>query len=163
MRLGLDPATWQDLPELAAPAGTVLLTQGEDARRALVLVSGRVRVEAAGTVLARVDDPGAVVGEMAGLLGTPRSATVTAETDVVYRVVDDVEAFCLERPEAALAIARILAHRLHLLDAYLADVRRQYADRGDHLGMLDTVLAALATATPAEVDAGSDREPEPNA
>ena len=56
--------------------------------------------------------------------------------------------------------AEQLAGRLHRLVAYLADVRAQYADRDDHLGMLDAVLARLSSRPPVDIDPGSDRSPD---
>jgi protein lysine acetyltransferase len=85
----LSAATRADLESLAkfltpfaAPAGTVLLRRGDVAGHFLLMTSGRARVavgeEAAqkGAVVAE----GSILGEMALLRGTRRSATVTAMT-----------------------------------------------------------------------------------
>jgi protein lysine acetyltransferase len=67
----------------AAPAGTVLLRRGEVAGHFLLVTSGSARVvfgeQAAGKVTVVAE--GSILGEMALLRGTRRSATVTAMTD----------------------------------------------------------------------------------
>jgi protein lysine acetyltransferase len=66
----------------AAPAGTVLLRRGDVAEHFLLMTSGSARVafgeEGAQNVTAVAE--GSILGEMALLRGTPRSATVTAMT-----------------------------------------------------------------------------------
>jgi CRP-like cAMP-binding protein len=162
MNWNLRPDQWDQLDEATAPAGTVLLQAGDVSSRMLVLVEGEIAIQAEGTVVARLREPGTIVGEMAGLLGSPRTATAVAMTDVVYRTVDDVVSLMEERPDVGMAVARTLAHRLNLVQSYLADVRRQYADRSDQLGAVETVLAALSSAPSVDIDPGSDREREPN-
>ncbi len=67
----------------AAPAGTVLLRRGDVAGHFLLMTSGSARVasgeEAAQKVTVVAE--GSILGEMALLRGTPRSATVTAMTE----------------------------------------------------------------------------------
>jgi hypothetical protein len=43
----------------------------------------------------------------------------------------------------ALQTARILAQRLHDSTTYLADMKAQFEDRSDHLGMVDRIIGAL--------------------
>ena len=66
-----------------APAGTVLLRRGDVAEHFLLLTSGRARVEFGGEGAQKVTAPakGSILGEMALLRGTRRSATVTAVTE----------------------------------------------------------------------------------
>lgn len=87
------------------PAGTVLTRQGDIGREAFVILSGSASVERDGTSIARLGS-GDVVGELALLDGGPRSATVTAVTDL--------EALVLTRPafNAVLEEIPTLAHRL---------------------------------------------------
>ena len=47
-------------------------------------------------------------------------------------------------PTSDLPIARLLARRLQNVTSYLVDLKRQYRDREDHLGMVDEVLDSLA-------------------
>jgi CRP-like cAMP-binding protein len=107
-----------------------------------------------------IDQPGAVFGELAALLQTPATATVRARGACTFRVCENPLDFLHARPEVALAIAQMLARRLDALTRYLVDVRMQYADRDDHLGMVDVVLESLSHHQGAQPDPGSDRERE---
>ena len=61
-------------------AGAVLLVEGDSSGRLYVLKEGTVEVMRGDTMVALVHQPGAVFGEMSGLLGRPHSATVRATT-----------------------------------------------------------------------------------
>jgi hypothetical protein len=63
-------------------------------------------------------------------------------------------------PEVAIGIAVTVARRLDLITGYLADLRRQYADRSDHLGVVAEVLESLSQHRGNAVEPGSDREPD---
>ena len=67
--------------EVEAPAGRVLIRQGDRGREAFVISEGRAKVTIRGKKSARLG-PGDCFGEMALLHSAPRSATVTAETDM---------------------------------------------------------------------------------
>lgn len=71
------------LTPFAAPAGTVLLRRGDVAGHFLLITSGsaRVAVGEEGAQKVAVVAEGSIVGEMALLRGTRRSATVTAMTE----------------------------------------------------------------------------------
>lgn len=148
------------LVALERAAQSVLIAQGDPVAALFVLESGAVLVERDGVPVARITTPGAVFGEMALLLGKPATATVRCETASVFRVADDPAAFLAEHPEAALELARVAAGRVDALTQYLVDVKRQYAEHGDHLGMLDTVLGALSHQQAPTARPGSARDPE---
>ena len=89
----LTAAARADLENLAklllpsvAPAGTVLLRRGDVAEHFLLLTSGsaRVAVGEQGAERVTVVAEGSILGEMALLRRTPRSATVTAMTEIRY-------------------------------------------------------------------------------
>ncbi len=126
-----------------------------------VVVSGSFVVTRGSSVVASVEEPGAVLGETAFLLGTAHRATVTATAPGVVHVVSDIEEFIGDDNERVLEIARILARRLDRLSTYLGDVRSQYSDAGGHLELLDEVLAELAFGQQPEADPGSARDPDP--
>ena len=88
----LTAATCADLESLAklltpftAPAGTVLLRRGDVAEHFLLMTSGRARVafgeEEEGAQRVTAVAEGSILGEMALLRGTRRSATITAITE----------------------------------------------------------------------------------
>lgn len=148
------------LPRRRASAGEQVISQGDAGGALYVLLDGAVVVERDGIPVARTDRPGAVFGEMAVALHKPATATVRCLTDVELAVAEDAEAFLREHPGAAMDLLRVAASRVDALTQYLVDVKRQYADRSDHLGMLDTVLDALAHRQPGAATPGSARDPQ---
>ena len=88
-------------------------------------------------------EPGACVGEMSLLLGVPATADVVASERSVVAVIDDAQAMLETEPRLPLALARLLAARLHVMTTYLADIKQQYADHEGGLGMVDVVLGSL--------------------
>jgi CRP/FNR family cyclic AMP-dependent transcriptional regulator len=131
------------LPVSAFASGDRLLEQGQAADRMYVLIEGSVAVLKGSVVVAREQEPGALFGEMSALLEAPYSASVTAATPVRAYLVNDPIAFMTERPGLAIHAARLLAQRLHDATSYLADLKVQFNDRSDHLGMVDEILDAL--------------------
>jgi CRP-like cAMP-binding protein len=91
--------------EVSVPAGTTLTTQGEVGREAFVLLAGTADVIRDGELVATLG-PGDHVGELSLLDGGPRTATVTATSDVDLLV--------LSRPAFNGVLDEIptLAHRL---------------------------------------------------
>jgi len=75
------------LEPLTAGEGSVLMTQGEPGDRFIVIASGEVEVTVDGRPIHRLAR-GAGVGEIALLRRSPRTATVTAVTDVTGYSVD---------------------------------------------------------------------------
>jgi CRP-like cAMP-binding protein len=149
------------MPERRLDAGEVLFDQGDgEAASVAVLVDGALRVDLDDVHLSDVTVPGGFVGEIAALLGTARTANVTATVPSTVRIIGDPDAFFASHPEIGLELARQLAGRLHRLLAYLGDVRAQYADAEGHLTMVDAVLSRLASRPSVEIEPGSDRSPD---
>jgi CRP-like cAMP-binding protein len=146
--------------EVTVPAGVAVLEEGRRHHVLMQLVSGRVRVTSGGIEIHVIDEPGAVFGEMAALLDGEATATVTTLDECVFRRTDNPLAVLREQPGFALEVATVLARRLDLVTRYLADVRVQYADRQDHLGVVDEVLESLLQRRSTKADPGSEREPE---
>jgi CRP-like cAMP-binding protein len=110
------------------PEGQILCSEGDPGDSLLVVEEGTVRVSrfsASGqeVVLAVVDAP-AAIGELALIDGQPRSATVTARSAVVVRVVPRraVAALMHSEPSVALAMLRGLAAVVRASNERLADV-----------------------------------------
>jgi CRP/FNR family transcriptional regulator, cyclic AMP receptor protein len=138
--------------------GERLIVEGDGQSRLFILVRGSVTISRDDVVVAHIDEPGAVFGELAALLDVPATATVRAAEDCVLRRCDAPLEFLRGEPEVALAIATMLARRLDALTSYLVDVRAQYAERDDHLGIVDIVLESLTHHQGPGSDPGSDRE-----
>jgi len=155
----VDPGSLS-LPEVTFPDGTEILTEGRRHHQLLILVSGAVRISASGTEISVIDEPGSILGELAILLDAPATATVTTVGTSRFLRSVDPEKLMREHPGLALEIAVTLARRLDLITRYLADVRNQYADREDHLGVVDEVLGSLLQHQGPDVQTGSEREAE---
>lgn len=149
------------LPIRHLTADEVLLSEGSALAELYVVVAGTFTVSRAGQLVATVDEPGVVIGETSMLLDAPVSATVAARSPARVHVIADPVGFLAGDPASLLEIARTLARRLEGLGAYLSDVKTQYADAGGHLELMDEVLSELAFGSPATIEPGSERDPDP--
>jgi CRP-like cAMP-binding protein len=147
-------------PVLRVAAGDVVLAQGESSSRLLVLVDGALEVRRDAEVVAAIDQPGACIGEMALLLGTAHSAGVVAMVPSTLRVLEDASDTLTTDPALLGPVAAILASRLRLVTAYLADLTSQYSDAGAGLGMVGEVLTSLSQHQGEHMEPGSERETE---
>lgn len=80
--------------ELRVPQGKVLTHEGAGGLDFIVVVEGTATVDRDGEEVATVG-PGSFIGEMALLDRAPRSATVTAETDMSLLVLNIGEFFSM--------------------------------------------------------------------
>jgi CRP-like cAMP-binding protein len=99
--------------EVEAPKGKVLVRQGDAGQECFVISEGKAKATIRGRGSA-VLGPGSFFGEMSLLDQGPRSATVTAETDMRLLVLGSREFSTLinEVPPVAVRIMRGLAERL---------------------------------------------------
>jgi CRP/FNR family cyclic AMP-dependent transcriptional regulator len=99
--------------EVEAPKGKVIVRQGDPGRECFVITEGRARATIRGKGTAALG-PGSFFGEMSLLDQGPRSATVTAETDMRLLVLGSREFSALvnEVPTVAVRMMRGLAERL---------------------------------------------------
>jgi CRP-like cAMP-binding protein len=148
-----------DMPLQRVTDGTVLLAEGQNTGHVYVLVQGRIEVLRGETQVTILNEPGSLVGEMSVLLGAPHTATTRALGDTTVHVIEDGEAFFSAHPNLAWLVARLLAVRLNAATTYLVDVKRQFADHGDHLQMVGEVLETLIHQQEREFRPGSDRDP----
>ena len=131
------------LPDTIFAPGDILIREGDRGGAIYILIDGTVSVFKGTVQVARIRRPGALFGEMSILLKAAYTATVAAETTVTVKLVTDGEAFLASSPVVALHTARILAQRLHDSTTYRADMKAQFEDRSDHLGMVDKIIGAL--------------------
>ncbi|MCK5276109.1 MAG: cyclic nucleotide-binding domain-containing protein [Alphaproteobacteria bacterium] len=107
--------------------GDVLFRQGEAGDAAFVIISGQAEISIATDdgplVVARLSDHD-FVGEIAILCDVPRTATVTAVTNLeALRISKDLFfRMVKEFPEIAIEVMRELAHRLENTNSRLRDV-----------------------------------------
>ena len=100
------------LQEQQVAAGTPIIVEGQSGTTMYVIAGGEVRVHSGQALIARLG-PKDVFGELSALDPEPRSASVTAETDVSLLLLEHDELFELmnERVEVALGIIRFLCRR----------------------------------------------------
>jgi len=97
----------------AVPAGELIFAQGDRGDKMYVIAEGEVRILIDGK-LVEVIGAGAILGEMALLDSEPRSATAITKTRCVLVPLDErsFTDLVMRRPEFALQVMRVLAHRL---------------------------------------------------
>jgi CRP/FNR family cyclic AMP-dependent transcriptional regulator len=126
--------------------GDVLLRQGTSTNRLLFLIEGAVEILRDGASLARVDEPGAVLGDMAVILGRPHSADVRAATPSRCYVIEDAAALLTSEPELALYVMTVLARRLDAVNGHLIEARDRLGDADVHKGFLAETLDNIGRA-----------------
>jgi CRP/FNR family cyclic AMP-dependent transcriptional regulator len=148
------------LPELEFAPGDVVVAEGGAGGDLWVLVSGALQVRKGGVQVNVITQPGALVGEISLLLGSPHSATVEATERSVLRHAADGAALLFGHPDVTRLVAVGLAERLSFVTTYLADLKHQYGD-APGLTMVSDVLARLAQRQGPAARPGSARDPDP--
>src|SRR5687768_12317943 len=96
---------------LAIPADRPLFVAGGEADRTFVLIEGRAKILVGDTVVEEAG-PGALLGEMALIDQSPRSATVMTITDCKFVPIDERRFLFLitQTPNFALHVMKIMAN-----------------------------------------------------
>jgi CRP-like cAMP-binding protein len=149
-----------DRPDRPVADGEAVVREGVRTGALVVLVQGVLEVRRAGRAVVRMSEPGSIVGELGLLLDAPASADVVAVGPAVVRRIDDADELFATSPAFARHLATVLAARLWQVSTYLSDLQRQFADSGDVLGLVPTVLQELLGGARPVPDPGSDREPD---
>ena len=123
----LTPAESDALEDMGEPgtfaAGEVIFEEGGTADCVLLVRAGRVRVTAADgdgeEVVLAERGAGEILGELSGIDGQPRSASVTATEDVSGIVVPlrAFRGFLMDNPRAALSLLELISRRLREAEA----------------------------------------------
>lgn len=105
------------LVEEEVTAGRPLTREGQDGGTAYVIVEGTAEVVSGNTTLATLG-PGDVVGELSLLDHQPRSATVTATSDLKVLAIthSDFAKILCAVPDLAFGLLSVLARRVRELD-----------------------------------------------
>jgi CRP/FNR family cyclic AMP-dependent transcriptional regulator len=106
------------LVEEEVPTGRPLTREGQDGGTAYVIVDGTAEVTRGDTTLATLG-PGDVVGELSLLDHQPRSATVTATSDLKVLAIThtDLAKILCAVPDLAFGLLSVLARRVRELDS----------------------------------------------
>jgi CRP/FNR family transcriptional regulator, cyclic AMP receptor protein len=151
----------QGLPEHSFDAGQSLLIEGERTGKLYILVDGTVEIVKGTCQVHVTSEPGALFGEMSTLLDVPHTATVRALAPSRVYAVGRAGEFLDANHEIVFFISKLLAQRLQSVTGYLADMKSQFEDRKDHLGIVDEVLETLLHQQSEPFVPGSDRHPDP--
>jgi CRP/FNR family transcriptional regulator, cyclic AMP receptor protein len=114
--------------ETLVSAGTEVIRQESPCHELYVLVQGSVEVLRDGQLLAVVDEEGALFGELSLLLKALPVATVRAVKPCKFRVIHEPALFHARLQEnlpAGMAVLRMLARRLSMLDSRFDTLLRQ--------------------------------------
>jgi CRP-like cAMP-binding protein len=100
------------------PAGEEIFQQGGVADRMYVIIEGEVEVSIDGKLIDRTR-AGGIVGEMALISSSPRSATAIAKTECKLVPVDEKRFTFLvqQTPYFAISVMKIMVERIRKLDA----------------------------------------------
>jgi CRP/FNR family cyclic AMP-dependent transcriptional regulator len=109
-------------------AGEMIFTEGEPCHGLFVIQSGQVKIfktsaDGREQVLL-ISGPGGTVAELPVFDGGPYPASASAVTEAVLLEVrkDDVRQLCLEHPEVALKLLRVVGGRLRSLVAMIEEL-----------------------------------------
>ena len=104
-------AAWTN--EIDVPAGRVLIRKGDPGRECFVILEGSARASIPGKKSSTMR-PGECFGELALLDSAPRSATVTAETDMRLVVLSSREFWAVmdENPRVRRKVFAAVAERI---------------------------------------------------
>ena len=150
----------EGLPEASFKPDEILLEEQRRAGVLYILIEGEVEVLKGDYAVRRVSEPGSIFGELSVLLDLPHTASVKAVTPCRLYRVKQANEFLRTNQDLSYLLAKLLALRLNSITGYLADLKAQYEDQEDHLGMVDEVLETLSHQQDEAFDAGSDREPD---
>ncbi len=132
----------RDYPVTVLGPRGVLVEEGAKTGRLYVLKMGDLEVVRDGSVVAAMDAPGSIVGEMSVLLDQPHTATVRSRHGAQVHVIDDPDAFLDVNAFVSRQIAKALALRLQRTTGMLVDMRHLAKERDDML-MFDKIFALL--------------------
>jgi CRP/FNR family cyclic AMP-dependent transcriptional regulator len=135
-----------DYPLLVFEEGDVVLSEGSQTGRLLFLKHGAVDVVMNEVDLIRVDEPGAVFGDIALLLDQPHKADVRAVQPSSFHVVENAEAFLSAKPAVLLYVAQVLARRLDAVNRLLIEGRGRAAEAEPRGGFFYEMYTRLSRA-----------------
>ncbi len=100
--------------EVELPHAATIIRQGDPAGYFYILLSGTVEVYKDNVLLTTLMFPGTIFGEMADLLGKPRTCTIKAKGAVKIAKIKSlpIEQLMKEQPDVVVKILKTLATRL---------------------------------------------------
>lgn len=140
-----------------APHKTVI-EQGTHSGVLYILAEGSIEILKGDFQINTVDSAGSIFGEISVLLDLPHTATVKTLEASSFFIAEHPTDFLKAHPNVHVHMSRLLAKRLNRVTSYLVDLKKQFEDQEDHLGMVDEVLESLVHDQP-ENSGGAPNEP----
>jgi CRP-like cAMP-binding protein len=112
------------LPIITYETGETVLSAGTRTGQLLILKTGKVSIVKENVEIAKVSEPGAVLGELSALLNQPHTADVCALEASQFHIAK-AAVFVGDDPAAVLYIASVLARRLDSANQALTELKRQ--------------------------------------
>ena len=103
----------------------IVLKEGVRGTKVYILRDGSVSVHTAGSQICRINTVGTIFGEISTLLKAEHSATVIAEADTTFQVIEDLQKLLDENPKIGIIIARILAVRVINMNLLYAELKHE--------------------------------------
>ena len=110
----------QSLPEVRYGKGEILLSEGDKTGLIFILIDGEIDIIKKDFRVARVAEPGAILGEISALLDIPHMATVLASAPSRLYKVENHADFLKSNTDFCYPLAVLLAQRLNTVTNYLA-------------------------------------------
>jgi len=117
----IDPLPMQHSETENFAAGKVIFRAGEPGDVMYVIAEGEVEIRV-GNQVVEIAGPGTIVGEMALIDRSPRSATAVAKTDCKLAPIDQrrFEFMVQQTPFFSLTVMKIMADRLRKTNSLIA-------------------------------------------
>lgn len=132
-----------DRPVRTVAPGEILIHQGSPGGDLFILQEGSLAIERDGVKIASAVNPGALLGEMAVLLGRTTTATVRAERSTRVKVIADARNALAADAELSFLVAHLVAGKLDSTSAYLVELSRKHSGRTER-GLLSRIMSVLA-------------------
>lgn len=113
------------LKEQTFEKGEHVLEEGKDSQNVFILKEGNVVVTADGNELCKANAPGTIFGEISVLLDSNHTASVTAEEQTTFYVVDDLLQYFDSNPTACLKVAQTLATRVMNMNNHFLEIKHE--------------------------------------
>lgn len=148
----------QGMPECQFDVGEVVMEEGHAGGALYILAEGSLEILKQNFQINTVDSPGSIFGDVSILLDLPHMATVKTLEPSRFLVAENAIEFLKANPDVHLHLSSLLAKRLNSVTNYLVDLKTQFEDSDDHLGMVDEVLESLLHHQPSKAEPTTDPE-----
>ena len=120
-----------NLPVRTFETGDTVLQEGKKDGQLLFLKSGSVEIRSGGSAITTISTPGAILGEIAVLLGRGHTASAIALKKSVFYVLDEAERALIEYPALSWEVSRALARRLVRAGESVSNLNKQVEFEAD--------------------------------